>query len=178
MKQRHSSFVHLGRHLKEVVRYYGEFTNNDSKIKYFWHGVDCKLLFDSVSAVFKSPTSTSSVREVCLNFTKNDGLLVKMHCGYNEYVGRNPRYFDFSWISDYGAEFEKFFIAQHNAAPLNFETIIFTKTNDDYLYYMKAIKIIVSIIEPFNFDQSGIPKLFIKKQKEIDCKKLAFRLYY
>ena len=140
MVKRHSYFAYLGKYLKECVVYFGTFSNN-STITSFWHGINCRLVFPKTSVVFKGPTSTSDIREVCMNFAAGNGIIINLttNCDMNAF---QARYFDCVFLSDFGNESEKFFIAQENSSRLDFETIIFTKNNRNFKIYVMAMNII------------------------------------
>eukprot|EP01084_Bolivina_argentea_P038902 71914_1 len=149
MKQRHSVFGNFGKWLKKILLF-STVTHNKATINNFYHGINVRMVFSKTTAAFKSPTSTSDKIEVCMAFAANDGMIINLRSGSYLHAQVNkfsieqfePRYFDCCWLSDFGNESEKFFIAQWNVQPLDFGTIIFTSNGEDFKFYIMAMNII------------------------------------
>eukprot|EP01084_Bolivina_argentea_P303770 524552_1 len=182
MKQRHNVFGNFGKWLKEIS-YFGIYTDYKSSLNNFYHGVNRCLVFSKTCASFKSPTSTSDNIVVCMTFAANDGMIINLHSGHYIDKESTPRCFDCAWLSDYGNESEKFFIAQWNAATLDFVTIIFTSNGQDFKYYIMAMDIINLIFGDVTSKLEGTKQIsnysefdLFSKTDKVNLQELAMKL--
>eukprot|EP01083_Nonionella_stella_P169768 576369_1 len=124
IRERHSEFYFLGKHLKETVHLFGMLVDRygtitrTGKIKRFYHGINQQLLFPIMSHeqnVFIPLSTTSSFPVACQFSDSSNGGLVAEFSGYN-------RYFSCCWLSDYPNEREHLFI--QNSGMLKIDDIL------------------------------------------------------
>eukprot|EP01084_Bolivina_argentea_P028829 53551_1 len=139
--EKHNEFYHMGKYLKILVHQFGT-SIKDGEIKEFFHGINEKLRFTHYiqspngnrGLKICCPLSTSSSREVAINFTNNQqGLLLK-------FGGSSCRYFSAAWVSDFGNEKEYLFIQNQNE--LLFVNIIEVSVGYDLSLVLTALNLI------------------------------------
>eukprot|EP01084_Bolivina_argentea_P049965 91881_1 len=133
LKNRHSYFAHLGQALKETVEVFGTVLI-ESKHEEFYHGINVKMVFSALSAKFCSPTSTTFIKDVAINFGGN-GMLLTIQ---NDKVTIN--YFNCVLFSDFPGEAELLFIG--GLEPLNIIGLTDLSLCVDYNKYICAIKMV------------------------------------
>eukprot|EP01084_Bolivina_argentea_P236894 398264_1 len=154
LKKRHQNYYWMGRALRECVECYG-IKPEDRPITVY-HGVNKPLTFSSAFAFIKGPFSTSTDRQVAVNFC-NQGIIVELninslHWRYNEFQSgpsggahaANSNYipdriccFDMQWISDFNNENEIFFIG--GLYRFEFKRVQ-TAFGCDYVKYLRGLK--------------------------------------
>eukprot|EP01083_Nonionella_stella_P153375 492742_1 len=139
----HTEFYHFGKLLKEAVRDHGTCIR-DGRIQMFYHGMNQKLVPTQVVgdlgkgiSIF-CPISTSSTREVALNFG-SEGLVMV-------FGGRTStaQYFSVAWLSDYAYEREHLFIQNRNE--LHIKDIIECDTHTSFGHILNILKAMDSIL--------------------------------
>ena len=139
VKQRHSHFAVFGRLLVELVWEFGvdgtERRGNEKGP--FFCGLNCVLNIGSFAITLKGPCSTSTQREVAVNFAKSDGIILKLD--NDTYRGSLQHYFDCSWISNYFEESERLWIAGRTHLPLRIVSIVIVKNAKNYRKMMRAL---------------------------------------
>merc|ERR1712154_408756 len=168
LKKRHSVFGHLGRLLKEIVCDYGMQCDQKSRARIFYHSVSMKSISTTLIK-FRAPISTSTSRMVLFNYSSINGTIIELNPGHLDLIGGGfARYFDCSWISDFGVEEEKLFIGQSN--PLELSNIIDMKLNISYQVFVFALNIITTVFGEINESwdrEKKNPFEAIPKKKEI-----------
>ena len=139
VKQRHSHFAVFGRLLVELVWEFGvdgtERRGNEKGP--FFCGLNCVLNIGSFAITLKGPCSTSTQREVAVNFAKSNGIILKLD---NDTDGGSlQQCFDCSWISNYFEEAERLWIAGRTHLPLRIVSIVIVKNAKNYRKMMRAL---------------------------------------
>eukprot|EP01084_Bolivina_argentea_P259899 438740_1 len=180
IKNRHSHFAHLARLLTESCYMYGTLANPKSGTHTFWHGINCKLIFNKCVAVFVGPTSTSCSREVTINFAKDKGVLIQLHCGYADAPDNYVTFLDCRWMTDFVYEEERLFIGQSMA--LEFKTIITTIDNTNYEIWIYTLSVVNVLFCDMNLNVAkDRPNWFqhqIEKTKKVHMKKLVLKVLH
>eukprot|EP01084_Bolivina_argentea_P065952 120229_1 len=137
-KARNSEYALWSRLLCEAVNVFGKTVGYKwgSKIKIFYHGINCLLYFSSFVSTFNSPISTSPQITVAAIFAKPNGVIIEL--------GKDApslRYFNCSWLSSYSSEDERLFIMPRDplSQQLRFVSIRSIATNSNYYRYMHAL---------------------------------------
>eukprot|EP01084_Bolivina_argentea_P135166 238236_1 len=144
VRSRHSNFYFLGKYLYQAVNWFGV-NHKYSKTKIFYHGINKPLLFPrTYRSVINCPLSTSSSREVAINFATNEGIILEITV-YTQYakaygIEHIPKHFPLSWLSDYGNEHEHLFV-QH-AGRLTIENILLLKDGMELRLVLQCISIL------------------------------------
>eukprot|EP01084_Bolivina_argentea_P061516 112433_1 len=146
---RHSKFYWLGLHLEEATMKYGTQIQNSNVTK-FYHGIHGEMIFPHLfsrhghGVNIYSPLSTSSVYEVAVNFTMNEGLIVEFGDGrkgdYSDYYFP-VNCFSCCWLSDYVHEFEYLF-THLKYGGLRFINITHTTNGMEFCSILKALETI------------------------------------
>eukprot|EP01083_Nonionella_stella_P190345 704952_1 len=128
---KHCEFYHLALNLKICVHEHGTRVRN-GRVRSFYHGVSKMMSFPSYinNVQIYSPLSTTSVMNVAMYFTNNEGLIV-------EFGDRNMgflRYFDCGWLSNYPSERELLFI--QNSYPLQMIDITIAEMETSISYHL------------------------------------------
>eukprot|EP01083_Nonionella_stella_P173335 597651_1 len=128
---KHCEFYHLALNLKICVHEHGTRVRN-GRVRSFYHGVSKMMSFPSYinNVQIYSPLSTTSVMNVAMYFTNNEGLIV-------EFGDRNMgflRYFDCGWLSNYPSERELLFI--QNSYPLQMIDITIAEMEMSISYHL------------------------------------------
>ena len=137
---RHSNFGNLGRLLKESVSEYGTPFDQRSPVNIFYHSVAIESITSGLIR-FRAPTSTSTSKVVLYNYSSVTGTIIEINSGFLDLKDRHkPRYFDCSWLSDFGIEDEKLFVGQENL--LEITNIMNTINYEDYQLFAMSLHII------------------------------------
>lgn len=139
LMDRHSSYAHLARLLREAVEVFGQRTLF-AKVKKFYHCVEKELMFRQTSGYFNMPTSTSVNYETVLNLGTKQGIVLQLKDNNDTHLNGGVRFFDMSWISDYSYEYEMLFISSLSA--LHIETIIQANLGHNYGYFVHSLNVI------------------------------------
>eukprot|EP01083_Nonionella_stella_P032223 88215_1 len=148
---RHCSFYWMGRLLYESVNVYGKRVC-DYEFKTFYHGISQEMYFTSPKSHIYGPLSTTNELSVAQSFGDDDGLIVVLQA--DEYD--HNKYFDMSFISDFCAESEFFFIG--GLLPMRFVNILNIKKGLNYAQYIKMASILFTSIMngiKYKFDDEG-----------------------
>ena len=104
LKDRHSEISWWYKLLFESVEFWGSRT---TPTDVFFTGLNCRLVFDSVTQSFLCPISTTTSESVAYRFSKGKGLILKM----KPTVGSTDKYMDVEWLSAFGEqEKERLFV--------------------------------------------------------------------
>eukprot|EP01083_Nonionella_stella_P084745 234671_1 len=103
----HSKLYHYARSLFESVHFFGTEMNHKMKV---YHGVDNKMSFKRLTALFFQPISTTMLANIAHRFTGGEGMILLLKRSKDEQ--NVPRYIDMQPISMYPNEEEFLF---HNA---------------------------------------------------------------
>ena len=76
LQDRHSSYAHLARLLREAVEVFGQRTLF-AKVKKFFHCVEKELMFRQTCGYFNMPTSTSINYETVINLDFAKGIVLQ-----------------------------------------------------------------------------------------------------
>eukprot|EP01084_Bolivina_argentea_P061418 112241_1 len=153
LKSRNSMFAHWSKCFRESVEVFGQSMGS----KPVWHGVNKCLLFSDTIATFCSPTSTTTLSNIALNFADDKGLVLKLR-KYDEI-----HCFDVSEFSAFGWENERLFVGGYN--PLRIISIF---VNEMGIYHDNdsAVPVITSLRELILgkgkniLKEKGLPWLF------------------
>jgi len=110
IKKRNQKFYFCSKHLIEIVNVFGiscyeNNPNGKEKGPYFC-GLNCSLTFPSYNLRLTAPCSTTKQLSVATKFSDQQGVIVKLS-NYNS----NLHFFNCSWLSSFGEEEERLFIA-------------------------------------------------------------------
>eukprot|EP01083_Nonionella_stella_P005476 15832_1 len=149
LSARHCNFYWCGRLLYEAVNVYGKRVI-DYEYKTFYHGISQQMYFTSPKAHIYGPLSTTNELSVAHSF--GDGLIVVLQA--DEYD--HNKYFDMSFVSDFCAESEFFFIG--GLLPMRFKNILNTKKGLNYEEYIQMAGVL------FNRIMNGLKYKFKEAQ--------------
>ena len=114
----------------------------------FYHSVSLKSISRTLIR-FRAPISTSTSKVILFNYSSINGIIIEIGSGELDIInGTKPKYFDCSWISDFGLEEEQLFIQQN--VPLELTNIINITTLEDYQLFVFALNIITTIFGDVN----------------------------
>ena len=135
VKQRHSKFAKFGNLLVDLVLTFGITGGYDNETGPFFCGLNCILNVGSFAITLKGPCSTSTVREVAVNFAKSDGIILRLE---NDTWNASEQYFfNCSWISNYFEESERLWMA--GSRPLRIASITIVRSAKNYRKMMRAL---------------------------------------
>eukprot|EP01084_Bolivina_argentea_P210057 357670_1 len=164
LKQRHSEFYHLGRYITEAVVIFSKKASQHN-IRTFYHGIGAEMVFDSMRFEMYQPFSTTISKEVAINFTNYEGMIIELNCG------DSLNCFDCAWLSEFSNEKEMLFICGKLA--FQFVNITHVKTSMEYELYVKGITIIDSVTSGLAFQNDTIQQKFVNNQEEINRKMVS-----
>eukprot|EP01083_Nonionella_stella_P268688 908573_1 len=156
LKQRHANYYWWARTLRETVEFYGN-DINESKTKYFWHGISQQMVFKSTISAFNCPTSTTADLPVATTFASSNGIILQLTSFYK--VGSGGYYFNCNWTSAFPNENENLFVG--GFWPLSTVNILNCKNGNNYEVYMHALNILVAAFHgmPLSTEQQQARKL-------------------
>eukprot|EP01084_Bolivina_argentea_P053493 98212_1 len=144
VKMRNAEFFYFTKLLYETVNIYGIICGgNENRIKRFYHGINKEMLFDSLSCNISSPFSTTSSFAVAVHFSKNVGMILELSA--HAFL----KYWNCSWLSDFGNENEKLFIG--GFYPFSFVNIIQPSKGLDHSKYASCLSIIDQLMTDYDF---------------------------
>eukprot|EP01083_Nonionella_stella_P116464 346066_1 len=122
---RHSTFYHLGKYLKEVVDWFGaevditfDLDAGPSRPTRFYHGMNDEFMFPKIIDInIRTPLSTTTRFSVAARFARESGVIVTLKTRSDK-----SKCMSVDWLSDYGNESEHLFV--QSGASFNFENII------------------------------------------------------
>ena len=135
VKQRHSQFAIFGEFLVELVLNFGINGYHNNEKGPFFCGLNCILNVGSFAITLKGPCSTSTHREVAVNFAKSKGIILKLD--NDTYSASRQEFFDCSWISNYFEEAERLWIG--GSRPLRIVSIVIVQSAKNYRNMMRAL---------------------------------------
>ena len=136
VKKRHSQFAVFGRLLVQLVWEFGMKGKGGGKGPFFC-GLNCILNVGSFAITLKGPCSTSTQREVAVNFAKSNGIILALD---NDTLGASfEKSFDCSWISNYFEEAERLWIAGREHHPLRIASIVIVRSAKNYRQMLRAL---------------------------------------
>eukprot|EP01084_Bolivina_argentea_P208979 356090_1 len=101
----------------------------------FFCGLSAVLNIPSFAIYLKGPCSTSKVIEIAMNFSKRDGIIIELQ-NNDDYGSKQQPFFDCSWISKYGEENERLFIAGRRR--LRLASIRIIETTENFEKYLNV----------------------------------------
>ena len=159
VKKRNQEIANWCKLLWESITFYGESIN---KKQVFYHGLNCKLLFNSVIAAFNCPTSTTVNKSVAFNFSTENGIIVQL----GKFGSLDSHYLDVSDLSDYPNEQERLFFQ----AQLGFQDIIYNNTSNKY--FIKCLNLFQNITKGNFFTHNT--KIFKNKHQKTLIKMMDY----
>ena len=131
---RHSVFGNFGRLLVEVVLDFGE-SGRDGESGPFFCGLNSILNIGAYAIRLQGPCSTTTAREIALNFAKGEGILMTLK--NDSFNGRSQSLLNCAWISNFHEESERLWIA--GKYPLRIVSITIVKTAQNYQKAMRSL---------------------------------------
>lgn len=153
--KRHSHWWWLGRILKESVHHFG--TDGESDHGPYFCGLNVELYLPLGGITIYGPCSTTTARDVALNFSKSEGIVVKINTDGNHY-GPRARFFDCSWISNYFEEAERLFLAEKY--PLRIDGIIIVRTAQTFSKPCAVFFILKTLVSGWRLKEDYFKKCF------------------
>eukprot|EP01084_Bolivina_argentea_P220597 373832_1 len=147
----------MGKLIREAVECFGDKIFG-GPIKAFWHGINQEMLFHGTVSQIKGALSTSSQREVAINFSQYTGLVLELMNGAEHH---SANYFSCAWLSDFSNESEYLFIG--GLQPLQFIRIIHVQYNLDYVVYLKCLNIINKMFDGRLYEDHGNKEKYFNK---------------
>eukprot|EP01083_Nonionella_stella_P173839 600850_1 len=151
--KRNSNFHFFIKHLTEAVNLFG-IQQYEGDIDYFYHGVSCNMLFESMSPRIYGLLSTTRVQAVAARFSAVNGLILQLRA--------DPilKYFPCEWISQYPQEAELLFVGGFE--PFTVKTIVSPSTGVDYRDYIRSMAVLDAMTNSraFSDDQQIFAKIF------------------
>ena len=132
---RHSEFGNFGKLLVEAVLDFGENRLRNNENGPFFCGLNCILNIGVYAIRLQGPCSTTTEREVALNFAKRDGLILMLKNDSSR--GVHQPVLNCAWISNFHEESERLWIA--GEAALRIGSITIVKTAKNYQKVMRAL---------------------------------------
>eukprot|EP01083_Nonionella_stella_P088682 247318_1 len=152
--QRHiDNYYWFGRFLFAAIEFWGA-APRITDTKKFYHGTSCKFLFDTFSAVFETPTSTTWDKIIASNFCKGSGVVLELAPKFKGDL--NPsKFLNVSNISHFSNEKERLFAGMTVLAIVNIHYKVRQKTKNKSMVnvwqecseYMKSMLYFERIIE-------------------------------
>eukprot|EP01084_Bolivina_argentea_P271505 462025_1 len=138
---KHNNFYHWGKLLKEAVHDFGT-RMCDGKMQHLYHGISQKLQMNirGTGVQIYCPLSTTSSIVVAYQFATMNGVTVE----FSNSVISKAKYFEVSWLSNYGNEAEHLFIQSEHKILIS--NIIEPKENVEYVNIIKALTVIDQIV--------------------------------
>ena len=133
---RHSKFAIFGRLLVEAVCDFGEKgSGRGGEFGPFFCGLSGNINIGSYAIRLEGPCSTTTKREIALNFAKGDGVVMslKNHSG----DVKKQTFLNCSWISNFHEEAERLWIAGKYL--LRIVSIVIVKTAKNYQKVIRAL---------------------------------------
>eukprot|EP01084_Bolivina_argentea_P092674 166709_1 len=147
---RNAEYAIWAKLLSETVNVWGttvhwfRYAAAGSRIKVYYHGINCLLYFTSFVTTFNSPTSTSPQIAVATIFAKKTGVILEL-------TKDSPalRYFNCAWISSYANEDERLFIlpGNPNTIRLQIASIRLVGKQQNYNNYVHAMTALNHVID-------------------------------
>eukprot|EP01083_Nonionella_stella_P056511 148770_1 len=151
LKCRHSNFFHFGRLLRELIECFGKKKYNKNIV--FYHGITDDLMFIESTKYFYAPLSVTTSIEVAIAYSNNNGKDYLLELVDDDSVLGMARYFDCSWLSDFGNECEKYFVGGYK--PLKIHTVLDAVLGRNYINYLKALYMIDRMMAGYYFDNES-----------------------
>eukprot|EP01084_Bolivina_argentea_P120619 213819_1 len=153
---RHEKYYYFAKTLTETVNKYGingRYEPPNGEYGPFYTGMSVVLNIPSFAIFLKGPCSTSKCKQVAKNFAKRNGILIQFQNDtYNE--GALQNFFDCSWMSGYGEENERLFIAGNNR--LRIASIIIINTAQNFKDFFHAFYLFDCMISAVDIWDSNI----------------------
>ena len=165
VKQRHAKFATFGRLLVELVLEFGingDHRNDEYETGPFFCGLNCILNIGSFAISLEGPCSTTTSREVAINFAKSDGIILKLI--NDTFEASRQNFFDCSWISNYFEEAERLWIAGESA--LRIVSIVIVRSAKNYRKTMRAMFLFDAMISGVWLTDSSAQEIkgFVREQ--------------
>merc|ERR1712154_67137 len=141
---RHREIWHWSRLLLECVHCYG--IPLSSSFNYY-HGIDCKLLFNRFNVMFDIPTSLTLNRDIAYNLSRtiNYGRGIAIELSHGGLSDLQSLSLDLSYLSDYPSEEEQLVFHSY----LSFNDVIINRMHHDE--WLKILRFWYKIKEGFFF---------------------------
>ena len=142
---RHREIWHWSRLLLECVHCYG--IPLSSSMNYY-HGIDCKLLFNRFNVMFDIPTSLTLNRDIAYNLSRtiNYGRGIAIELSHGGLSDLQSLSLDLSYLSDYPSEEEQLIFHSY----LSFNDVIINRMHHDE--WLKILRFWYKIKEGFFFN--------------------------
>ena len=155
VKQRHSKFAIFGKLLAELVLVFGKrgtkvHSTDECETGPFFCGLNCILNVGSYAITLRGPCSTSTKREVALNFAKSGGII--LHLDNDTLEASQQKFFDCSWISNYFEESERLWMA--GTMPLRIASIVIVRSAKNYQKIMRTLFLFDALISDVYLDDA------------------------
>jgi len=143
--ERHREIWHWSRLLLECVHCYGIPLSGNMN---YYHGIDCKLLFNRFNVMFDIPTSLTLNRDIAYNLSRTinrgRGIAIELcHGGLSDLQSLS---LDLSFLSDYPSEEEQLVFHSY----LSFQDVIINRMHHDE--WLKILRFWYKIKEGFFFN--------------------------
>ena len=142
---RHREIWHWSRLLLECVHCYGHPLSLDFN---YYHGIDCKLLFNRFNVMFDIPTSLTLNRDIAYNLSRsiNYGRGIAIELEHGGLSDLQSLCLDLSHLSDYPSEEEQLVFHSY----LSFNDVIINRMHHDE--WLKILRFWYKIKEGFFFN--------------------------
>ena len=152
--KRHRNFHHFAKYLKQAVQVFGIQYTNGMYYQKMYHGINREMIFDSTTALIYGPLSTSWAYTVAVQFSNDTGLIVEL------VPEPHGKYFVCNWVSPHSKEGELLFCGATGMT--EFVNIINTKTGDEWIKYIKPLRLIETMMNGRYFmdNPSDIHKMY------------------
>ena len=138
---RHSVFAIFGKLLVELVQDFGD-NGKGGESGPFWCGINCVLNIGSFAICLKGPCSTSTAREIAINFADERGMILKLD---NDSLSAQYQCcFSTPWISCFPEEAERLWVGGDES--LRIASLLMVKTANNYTRIMRILYIFDAMI--------------------------------
>ena len=138
-------FYFFGLFLFIGIEFYGtKGSINDSLT--FYHGLSCKMTFDTLSTLFSSPTSVTPNERIAKQFATENGIILILKAQFKG-PHNNTKYLDVSEISDHTGEEERIYFGRYNCLLIS---DIISQPNNKELGKYESVNF-EKYLKPFNW---------------------------
>ena len=143
IKARHAKYHHFAKGLVETVNVYGS-SYSDKEYGPYYCGLSVVMNIGRFSIYLRTPTSTTAEIEVAINFATKNGIILTLNNNI-QFLGRNNKMINCSWISRYVEENERLFIGYKYMNPLKIESVRIVDGNKNYQKFFHVLWLFDSI---------------------------------
>ena len=158
-KRRKREYYFWSKLLRESVELFGT-PVSESKLSVFYVAISNPIIFDSFSARFCRPTSTTSQLQI-VSMCTNNGMILELQATSEiaTFYQGLLKFFNCSLLSQFGEEDERLFIG--GWAPLQFQNIrVVIQKKENYAIFIRAIQHFECVLDGEESDEFDLNEAF------------------